>query len=455
MSEYQVIEKKLVPLLQSLIRNKCVNDGTPGSGHERRSAETLKNFFHEYGMKVEILESQKGRASLVLRIPGSDAKAPSLAFMGHLDVVPANREQWSCDPFSGDLRGGYVWGRGAVDMLNMTAAQAVAVAELVRKKDRFAGDLVYLAVADEEASGRLGARWLVEKHWDKVKADFMITELGGFFIRNKKGLGITVSCGEKGIVWARLSTKGTAGHGSLPFHADNAAVKVGRAVERLARYEPRVRFSAEYLEMVNALAETKRQARGLSKAGTLGKALQALYAESPGLAKFLHAAGRMTLSPNILKAGNKTNVIPDTGMIELDIRILPGQTVEDVITELKKVLGPLDEYFTIEITEYFPANVSSIATPLWEATKEIVSPVYPTAYYIPFFIGSVTDGRFWRSRGTTVYGFSLFDEGFSIDDYAAMFHGKDERVSLKSLELSYNYFYKLPEVFFSKTRNFL
>ncbi|MEJ2663048.1 MAG: M20/M25/M40 family metallo-hydrolase [Spirochaetia bacterium] len=453
--EYPVVGKKLVPLLRELIRNKCVNDGTPDSGWEIRSAETLKKFFSSYGIKTTILQSRKGRANLLLRIPGTDPKAPSLAYMGHLDVVPANREQWSCDPFSGDLRGGFVWGRGAVDMLNITASQAVAAAELIKKNGRFAGDFIYLAVADEEASGRLGARWLVEKYWDKVKADYMITELGGFFIHNKKGSGITVSRGEKGIVWARLKTKGTAGHGSLPYHADNAAIKIAEAVGRIARYKPGVQFCNEYVEMVRALAENTRHFRRLTKKGALQKTLQAEYNRAPGLARFLHAASRMTISPNIIKSGTKTNVIPDSGMIELDIRILPGQTVEDVIKELEHLLGPLKEYFSIEITEYFPANVSSTDTPLFQATKEIVSPVYPTAYYVPMFIGSVTDGRFWRNKGTVVYGFSLFDEEFSIDDYAGMFHGKDERVSLKSLELAYNYFYKLPEVFFLKTRNLL
>lgn len=452
MAGYRTVEKKLIPLLQELIRNKCVNDGTLDSGQEIRSAETLKRFFSKHGIKAKILESHPGRSNLLVRIPGKDPKAPSLMYMGHLDVVPANSEQWSCDPFSGDIRGGYIWGRGAVDMLNITASQAVAVAELVNKKERFPGDLIYLAVADEEASGRLGARWLVEKHWDKVKADYMITELGGFFIHNKKGLGITISYGEKGIVWARLKTKGTAGHGSLPFNSDNAAVKVGRAVERIARYTPKHTLGEEYLNMIKVIGEDKKQVKSLSRLSELIKVFQKIYQKAPGLAKFLHAASCMTMSPNLVKAGNKTNIIPDSGIIELDIRLLPGQVVEDVVKEIEKLLGPLNEYFTIEITEYFPANVSPLDTPLFEATKEIVSPVYPTAYYVPLFIGSVTDGRYWRSKGTVVYGFSLFDEEFSIDDYTAMFHGKDEKISIKSLELAYNYFHKLPEVFFAKVR---
>jgi acetylornithine deacetylase/succinyl-diaminopimelate desuccinylase-like protein len=452
MKGYRTVEKKVIPLLQELIRNKCVNDGTPDSGREIRSVETLRKYFFKHGIKSKILESHPGRANLLVRIPGKDPKAPSLMYMGHLDVVPANSEEWSCDPFSGDKRGGYIWGRGAVDMLNITASQAVALAELVNKKERFPGDFIYLAVADEEASGRLGARWLIEKHWDKVKTDYMITELGGFFIHNKKGLGITISCGEKGIVWARLKTKGKAGHGSLPFHSDNAAVKAGRAVERIARYKPRHILCKEYLTMVKALGEDKKQLKNLSKRSELIKVLRKIYLKSPGLAKFLHAASCMTISPNLVRAGNKTNIIPDSGLVELDIRLLPGQNVEDVVKEIEKLLGPLKEYFKIEIMEYFPANVSPLDTPLFEATKEVVSPVYPTAYYVPLFIGSVTDGRFWRKKGTVVYGFSLFDEEFSINDYADMFHGKDEKISIKSLELTYNYFYKLPEVFFSKAR---
>ena len=192
MANSGIVDTTLVPLLQELIRNQCVNDGTPASGQEIRSARTLEAFFQRYGIECEIMESAPGRANLIARIPGTEPSAPSLAYMNHLDVVPANEENWTSSPFGGDVRGGYVWGRGALDMLGTTVTQAAAFAELVKHQGRLPGDFLFLAVADEEASGRLGARWLVENHWDKIRADYMVTELGGFFSTGESGeSGIT------------------------------------------------------------------------------------------------------------------------------------------------------------------------------------------------------------------------------------------------------------------------
>jgi acetylornithine deacetylase/succinyl-diaminopimelate desuccinylase-like protein len=192
------VEEKVIPLLTELIQNRCVNDGTPESGNETESALSLKSFFDAYGIKSEIIAKNPRRGNLLVRIPGTDETAPSLMFMGHMDVVPANPEHWRYDPFAAEIHNGYLWGRGAIDMLNMTATQAVAVAELIHEKGPLRGDLSFLALADEEADGRLGARFLMEDHWDKVKTDYMLTELGGFFIRNDPVSGIGVTIGKRG-----------------------------------------------------------------------------------------------------------------------------------------------------------------------------------------------------------------------------------------------------------------
>ena len=448
-----VLDVKVIPLLQELIRNKCVNDGTPESGQEIRSARTLEKFFAAYGIPVEILESAPGRASLIARVAGSEPGQPSLAYMNHLDVVPANEETWTVNPFGGELRGGYVWGRGALDMLTTTATQAVAFAEYVKEKGRAPGDFLFLAVADEEASGRLGARWLVENHWDRVRADYMVTELGGFFTTGARGeTGITITVGEKGITWLRLKAKGTAGHGSLPWRSDNAAVKIGKALNRLSEYRPKIVFSREYTAMVQKSFLSRQMKAALLNKKQCDKALARLQRTDPGAAKFLHAASRLTVSPNVVAVGNKINIIPDTGTLELDIRILPGQTVEYVIAEVEKALGPLAVEVDIEVIEYYPSNTSSTDTPLYGATREIVGGVYPLAKTLPYFIGGVTDGRFFRKKGTVVYGFALSNEDLTLTEYAALVHGKDERVSCKSLDLSYHYFSSLPDIFYRKVR---
>jgi acetylornithine deacetylase/succinyl-diaminopimelate desuccinylase-like protein len=446
----QSTETPVILLLQELIRNKCVNTGHPDSGQEIRSAQTLKNFFAGYGIQSEILETHPGRANLVARIPGTNPGSPSLCFMSHLDVVPANEEQWSTDPFGGDLRGGFVWGRGAVDMLNMTAAQAVAFAKIAEEKQQFPGDLVFLAVADEEASGRLGARWLTENHWDKIKSDYMITELGGFFLANKQEPNITITVGEKGIAWTRLKARGESGHGSIPFRLTNTSYIIGEALRRLQAHRPKIAFTREYKDMVGNLSLAKSMKRSLTDRGSFAKALDRLAKKDEGTARFLHAAGQMTISPNVVSVGNKINIIPDQGIIELDVRILPGQTVETVIAELNRALGPLAKSFEMEIIEYYPSNSSPAQTPLYEATQELIAAVYPLAKPVPFFIGGVTDGRYFRKKGTIVYGFSLFHEELTLTEYARRIHSRDERISVESLELSYTYFYRLPKVFFDK-----
>lgn len=450
MKKTNIINKKLLPLIQELIKNKCVNTGDPDSGQEIKSANTLKDFFSVYGIDSTILESHPGRANLLVRVPGNNPKAPSLMFMSHLDVVPACADYWSYDPFAGDISGDFIRGRGAADMLNITASSALAFAELIKKQDSFPGDLIFLALADEEASGRLGARWLVEKHWDKVETDYMITELGGFFVKTKQGTAIAITVGEKGVAWTRLKIKGETGHGSMPYHVDNAAVKIAKVVNKLAKHKPKMIICKEYKEMLDHLGLSNTKIKLLSNKKTRNKYLQKINKKSPGMAKALHAGSQMTINPTIINAGSKTNVIPDSGEIELDIRILPQHSVEDVIMEIKKALGSLFNSCNIEIMEYFPANFSPQKTPLFDATREIIGSIYPFADYIPFFMPGVTDARYWRKRGTIAYGFTLLDEKMTISEYTKMIHGIDEKISIKSLELSYNFFHRLPQVFFEK-----
>ncbi len=447
------LENTIVPLLQELIRNRCVNDGTPESGQEIRSARTLQDFFSSFDIDSEILESSPGRASLVARLPGSEPGQPALGYLSHLDVVPANDEDWTANPYGGEVRGGYVWGRGAIDMLSTTATQAAAFAELARSRDRLPGDLVFVAAADEEASGRLGTRWLVENHWDKVKADYLVTELGGFFATAAEGgTGIAVTVGEKGIAWTRLKALGVAGHGSLPWRSENAATKIGRAVARLSEYAPRLSFSREYEAMVNGSFLPRGLKAALLSPSRCDRALDKLRRIDEGSARFFHAASRLTISPNVVAVGSKINIVPDRGTAELDIRILPGQTVEYVISEIKRTLGDLARDIQIEIIEYYPSASSPVDTPLYEATSEIMGTVHPLGRPVPYFIGGVTDGRFYRKMGTVVYGFMLANDDLTLTEYASLVHGKDERVSLKTVELSYHYFATLPEIFYNKIR---
>ena len=443
-----VVHDRLIPLLQELIRNRCINDGTAESGHETRSAQSLRNFLRSYGVESEMIGPDPSRQSLIARLPGSDPMAPSLMFLGHTDVVPAKAEDWTVDPFSGELRDGSIWGRGTLDMLNMTSAMAVALAELAAQGDTFPGDLLFLAVADEEASGRLGARWLVENEWQRVKADYMVGELGGYNVVTDRGPAMTITLGEKGVCWVRISVRGVAGHGSTPYRASSAVTKIAQAIERISSYRPKIVMTPLFEQMVRGLVRGRGRRFLARTPWGLDSVLSRLYREHPGEAKFLHAASRMTVNPGIVQGGSKINIIADRAEAYLDIRIMPGQSVEFVQEQLRAAVGSLSGELLIEFTEFFPSNTTESGTALEEATGRIVQDMYPGTSLVPMFVGGVTDGRYWRQRGTRVCGFTLYDREMTATRFSSMIHGKDERVSIESLQRTLEYFYRLPDEFY-------
>lgn len=449
----RLFQTEFLPLFQQLIRNACVNTGNPDSGYEDRSVATLKAFFEARGLTGDVYHARECRGNLVIRVPGSDPSAPSLMFMGHLDVVPAQASDWSADPFGAEIRDGQVWGRGAVDMLCWTAAQAVGFAEAVARAPggRYKGDLVFLALADEEASGRWGAQYLTEHHWEAVKADFMVTELGGFFIDTDRGPAAFCTVGEKGVAWVKLTCRGTPGHGSMPFGANNASLKAAEAVARLGRMNFPLKASAPYRAMATAMARGWWERLALLTGWGEGAALRRVLSRNPGMARFLHTAGRPTVSPNVVKAGEKVNIIADRAEVLVDCRLLPGTSKEDLERWIRRALGSqLSREFTFEVTDWFPSNLSGTDNPLHSAIEALFLQAHPEARLVDLFIGGVTDGRFWRARGTTVYGYTLFSKALTMDAYGQRIHGIDERIDLESLALGVGFFRDLPQEFFSR-----
>ena len=447
-----LFQEEFLPLFRQLVRNACVNTGHPESGNEDRSVETLQAYFHSKGLEGEVFHAQKGRGNLLLRVSGTDPRAPSLMFMGHLDMVPAQASDWSVDPFAAEIRDNQVWGRGTVDMLCWTAAQAVGFAEAVSKAEggRFRGDLLFLALADEEASGRWGAQYLTENHWDAVKADFMVTELGGFFVDTDKGPAAFCTVGEKGVAWVKLTARGTPGHGSMPYGAQNAALKAAEAVKRLGRLRSPVRRAATYRSMASAMARGLGERLALTWGVGQGWALKRLFGRNPGMARFLHTAGRNTFSPNVIRAGEKVNIVADRAEVLVDCRVIPGTTRGELEHTIRRALGrKLSSQFAFEITDWFPSNLSAKYNPLYPALEALFREAHPDARLVDLFIGGVTDGRFWRAKGTTVYGFSLFSKALTMDAFGQRIHGIDERIDLESLALSLGFFTELPSRFWA------
>ena len=431
----QALTTQTVELLQQLIRNACVNDGSVGSGQEVRTTDVLRTYLEGSGVDIEVYEPDgaPGRASLVARIEGSDPAAPTLCLMGHTDVVPVTRATWTRDPFGGELVNGEVWGRGAVDMLNLTASQAVALKALARKGWRPRGSLVYLACADEEAGGLLGAGHVVKRHWDALRADYLLTETGGTVSRRGDNLNVTVHVGEKGVAWRRLRVTGTPGHGSMPYGANNALVKAAHVVSRLADYRPAPYVDDLWSTFVDTLQLDPDLKAALADPARLDEAIARLPA---ALARFAWSATHTTFSPNMCRAGVKTNVIPDVVDIEVDIRTIPGDHEDEVRRHIDKALGDLSEEVTIEKLFSKPASASPTGTPLWDVLARVVDAHYPGAKLLPRIIVGFTDAPYFRDRGAIAYGFGLFSPALTSEAMSPRFHGNDERIDVASLALT-------------------
>ena len=389
---------EVTDLLQHLIRNACVNDGAPDSGEESRNADLLASYLDGSGIDLERYEPVAGRASLVGRIEGRDPSAPSLLLMGHTDVVPANPNGWDRDPFGGELVDGEVWGRGAIDMLNLTASMAVATRHLADEGFRPTGDLVYLAVADEENLGEAGAKWLVEHEPDAVAADYVITESGGIPIPTPTGVKLPIVVGEKGTHWTTLRVRGTPGHGSSPLLTDNALVKAAEVVRRIDAYRPQAQIHATWRRLIEAMGFPPELSEPMLQAEGFREMCEAL--PMVGLARLAHACTHTTIAPTVVRGGSKVNVIPDQVDIDLDIRTLPGQTATEIDGMVREALGDLADDVELIVRSHDAATESPADTPLWDTLQRASSRLFPGSATVPLMMMGATDARFFRRAGS-------------------------------------------------------
>jgi len=438
-----------VELLQTLIRNQCVNDGSATSGNETRNADVLRQFLGGTGLDMHQMGPSAQRQSLVARIEGSDPSAPSLCLMGHTDVVPVSAAGWTRDPFGGELidgpAGPEVWGRGAVDMLNLTSSMAVAFRHLATTGFRPKGDLIYFAVADEESGSAHGMRWMADHEAESIRADYVLTENGGLHSGPREQPYVGINVGEKGVAWRRLRVRGTPGHGSTPFKADNALMTAAAVVQRIGAYRPSPRFHELWRTRVETLGVSEEVQRELLDVERLDAFLETLPVPGPGA--HLHACTHTTFSCNTIGPGSdgsgtatpmKTNVIPDCVDIGVDVRTLPGEHADDVDAHLRAALGDLYDRVEVEIVMNDPASISRSDTPLWDSLARSIAKPFPTARPTPQLVVGFTDSRIYRQMGAVSYGAGLFSPDLDAADFGRRFHGHDERIDVESLRLTTN-----------------
>ncbi len=440
------MNSEVITLLQRLIQNECVNDGTAQSGHEHRSVETLLDFF---GVEGEIFEPEPGRQSLIYRMAGTDPDAPSLALVPHLDVVPVEPSGWTQDPFAAEIVDGFVYGRGAVDMLNVTAAMSLAARPYITGQIQPRGDLLFIAVADEEGGGGLGASALVEQRWDLVNADYLLTEVAYPPPSHASGPTIPVSIGEKGAFWSLLTSSGTPGHGSAPYRSDNALRKMVDALHGIFESETPVSISPEWASFVDALALEDDMKDALTDPNRVDESIDTLAITDPLFARYVHAVTHLTVSPNMLSAGMKANMIPDGAQSAVDIRALPGMDRDFVDSYLFKAMGSARDDIDIVPQMDKESTISPMENLLWDAIGDSVEDLEGHRNLLPTLMNVGTDARFWRPQGTIAYGVGLFDDRMTFSEMLALFHGHDERVSVEAVKRTTALYEKVLDHFFS------
>ncbi|MFG3124650.1 M20/M25/M40 family metallo-hydrolase [Streptomyces sp. NPDC048201] len=416
-------EDEVVDLCRELIRFDTSNYGDHSGPGERAAAEYVAGKLAEVGLEPKIFESHPGRASTVARIEGEDPSRPALLIHGHLDVVPANADDWTHDPFSGEIADGCVWGRGAVDMKDMDAMTLAVVRDRLRSGRKPPRDIVVAFLADEEAGGTYGARYLVDNHPELFEGvTEAISEVGGFsFTVNEQRRLYLIQTAEKGMHWMKLTVAGTAGHGSM-IHRDNAITELSEAVARVGRHKFPVRVTKTTRAFLDELGDA------------LGTELdpedmESTLARLGGIAKLIGATLSNTANPTQLNAGYKVNVIPGEATAHIDGRFLPGHE-EEFLADLDRLLGPNVRRSDVHADK---AVETSFDGALVEAMQSALLAEDPIARAVPYMLSGGTDAKSFDDLGIRGFGFAPLKLPPELD-FAGMFHGVDERVPVDGLQ---------------------
>lgn len=410
---------------KALLRMKTVNP----PGEELVAAQFLAELLSKEGLEPQVFESAPGRGNVVCRLKGSGEKPP-LLLNGHLDVVPVEQDKWTVPAFEAVEKDGFLWGRGAVDMKNMVTMCLMCMLLMKRAGARLQRDIIFCGVADEEAGGKFGSQYMVDNHAELVRAEYSLSEMGGFSMEMEGVRFYLVQVAEKGVCWVKIRTRGEPGHGSIP-DADSALVKLCRIADRLSRTPLPQHNVPAVVRFVDKLA------------GRLGFPKSAVFKLllKPGLSNFLldkvmpdkgvaqafRAMLHHTTNPTVIRAGEKTNVIPSSAELEVDGRILPGFSREDFLAELRKVIGDEPE---LEIMHELTPTEAPADDPIMEVFEEVIQQHDPGAVVVPNLVTGFTDATHWKKLGIKCYGFSPLKLPPDLS-FKSIFHGHDERIPLE------------------------
>ena len=421
-------------LLSGLIRFNTVNP----PGNERPAQEYLAGHLSAAGFECELLGAEPDRPNLLARLRGS-SDGPTLCYLGHVDTVLAAAGEWTHDPWSGALADGFIWGRGALDMKSQVAAEIAAGASLARSGWRPArGELLIVAVVDEETGGELGAQWITETHPEKVRCDMLLNEGGGAFFEYGGRRCYGVCCAEKGVFRFTLTTGGVAGHASMPGIGDNALLKMAPLLERLAARQPGYRPTDEPLAFLEGIGEDPADpAASLARLAETDRRLAIMFEPMFGV----------TFTPTRISASEKVNVIPSRAELKVDCRVPPGLGEEEVLADIRDVLGPPGEGWQVEFSERVVGNRSPIAGELMDTISSWVAERDPGARTVPVVLPGFTDSRHFRLAFPDCVAYGFFPHRHqSMLESAPLVHGADERIDIRDLAFATDLYRDLARV---------
>jgi acetylornithine deacetylase/succinyl-diaminopimelate desuccinylase-like protein len=443
MTDWDAAVDDCVEHLRALIRIPTVNP----PGDETPAAEYCASVLRAAGIDAEVLEAAPGRGSCFARLHATVADPePPLVLLSHLDVVPIDRDSWTRDPFAGELVDGVVWGRGAVDMKDMVAMELSIMLALAGSGVPLKRDVIFAALADEEAGGQYGALHWVRERPDLFSSDAgvaaaALNEVGGYSITLGRRRFYTIQVAEKGVIWARLRSTGTPGHGSMP-HDDNAAVKLARAFARLAEVERPARILPVVADFFDALG-LGDVARLAASDGDAARHALALRVDDPVLRRSLDAMLRDTVSPNVISAGQKANVIAGIGEADIDVRTLPGTDPAAFLAALERELGgdaAVASTMVMPPVEW-PADAAIV-----ELMRQALRRSDPEATAVPMMITPGTDAKALMLLGIPTYGFAPLRLDADVP-FLSLFHGNDERVPVSAIAFGLPVLYEVVERF--------
>jgi acetylornithine deacetylase/succinyl-diaminopimelate desuccinylase-like protein len=423
-------QQEAIDVLSRLIRFDTVNP----PGNELELQRWLRDYLTDAGLECELAGAADERPNVIARLPGA-APGPTLAYLSHVDTVLADADDWRRDPWSGTVHDGFLWGRGAIDMKSQTAAEVVAVARLARSGWRPArGEVKLMALVDEEVGGIMGAKWLTQRRPDLARADWLVNEGGGAVMPYGDRRLYGVCCAEKGTYRFRVRTRGVAGHASVPGLGDNALLKLGPVLQRLAAGQADFDLTPEPSALLSALGEDPSDPHA---------AITHIRAVEPRLAAMVEPTMRVTTVPTRAFASEKINVIPARAELHVDCRVPPGMSGEAAMARIRTLLA--DDSLEVSFIEEVPGNRSAIDTPLMSAIGDWLGESEPAAEAVPTVLPAFTDSRWFRAAfpDCAAYGFFPMRHTTLYESWPLM-HAADERIDIRDLGFATEFFADLP-----------